>query len=64
MEFSKNGVFHSKAVVIIFLKDQIEIPPLPLQLCGIFILKIYANNAKNIYRNLDENFWTSKPIYI
>ena len=30
MEFSKNGVFHSKDVVIIFLNDQIEFPILSL----------------------------------
>ena len=29
MEFSKNGVFHSKSVVIISSNDQIEIPTQP-----------------------------------
>ena len=35
MEFSKNGVFYSKSVIITFQKDQIEIPTLPLskQIC-------------------------------
>ena len=30
MEFSKNGVFHSKCVEFFFQNDQIEIPTLPL----------------------------------
>ena len=30
MEFSKNGVFHSKCEVIFFQNDQIEIQMLPL----------------------------------
>ena len=34
MEFSKNGVFHGKGVVMIFSNDQIQIPTLPLGECG------------------------------
>ena len=33
MEFSKNGVFHSKRVVIFFQNDLIDIPTLPSLNC-------------------------------
>ena len=34
MEFSKNGIFHSKSVVIFFQKKLVENPSLPLSCCN------------------------------
>ena len=67
MDFSKNGVFHSKCVVIFFQNDQNEIPTLPLPVKTFGILSernskdcnftpFYSITAENILKSSKSKF--------